>query len=401
VSEPQENHTSASGEAAKKPEAAPQVPSRQAARGGAKYGSAWRGIWLLTWRGQLTWKRLVWRGLGLLVLPALAFITIPQSERAAIYHRLLNDPTSDCQWIVNRMARGGRPPLAPENAAKLQGIFVEEYGRAEDAWRQVPPETVTSDQAEPIAQKCFENIRTRAKPLLNDEQNLHLANTTRWWANQAKGRSSEPPWSRSKRFYSLLLGFYFFLILPLTCVRGSGPLIRDELQSDTLGFLTTRPLWRHELLVLKFLAQVAWQECIFFIETMLIFCVGWQRHLPDLTGLVPLFLGTQVLAVLTWNALGLLLGLMTRRYFAAGLIYGAIVEVCIGNIPTNINSLSIIRHLMSLLMHNGPLEAVEQWSGRSPLFSIGALLLATALFVSASAVLFTFREYHHASEMQK
>jgi hypothetical protein len=32
---------------------------------------------------------------------------------------------------------------------------------------------------------------------------------------------------------------------------------------------------------------------------------------------------------------------------------------------------------------------------------VGALLLATVLFLGAGAAMFTYREYHHVTEMQK
>src|SRR5687767_2531029 len=50
--------------------------------------------------------------------------------------------------------------------------------------------------------------------------------------------------SPSHPFYRWLVDFYFLLVLPLYCLTSCGSVIRDEVQSDTLCFLTTRPASR-------------------------------------------------------------------------------------------------------------------------------------------------------------
>jgi hypothetical protein len=73
----------------------------------------------------------------------------------------------------------------------------------------------------------------------------------------------------------------------------------------------------------------------------------------------------------------------------------------IGRIPTNVNTLSMMRHLKSLLANNGALQAVYDWPIRSVAFSVVALCLGTVVFLSLAAFMFTFKEYHHTAEMQK
>jgi ABC-type transport system involved in multi-copper enzyme maturation permease subunit len=209
------------------------------------------------------------------------------------------------------------------------------------------------------------------------------------------------PWGRTEPFYHWLIGFYFFIILPLTCVRYCGPLIRDELQADTLGFLITRPVGRARLLIAKYLAQVAWLEIILLLETLLLFAAGAARHIPDLGVLLPLVLGVQILVVPAWSALGLLLGQITTRYMAGALLYGAVVEMGIGRIPTNINTISLIRHLETLLSQNSALQSALALEKGETATAIGALLVAPVIFLAAAALLFRLVEYHHAAEMQK
>jgi hypothetical protein len=112
-------------------------------------------------------------------------------------------------------------------------------------------------------------------------------------------------------------------------------------------------------------------------------------------------LAAQFLAVLTWSALGVFLGQVAKRYMAVALVYGFIVELGIGRIPTNINTLSMMRHLKTLLSHNPALQGIYDWSVTGVPLALGALALATALFLTLAALLFTFKEYHQTAEMQK
>jgi ABC-type transport system involved in multi-copper enzyme maturation permease subunit len=184
-------------------------------------------------------------------------------------------------------------------------------------------------------------------------------------------------------------------------VRACGALIRDELQADTLGFLITRPISRARLLIVKYISQVAWLEILLLAETLLVFAAGVERQIPHLAALLPLFLCVQFLAIPAWSALGVLLGQLTTRYMAAALIYGAVVEMGIGRIPTNINTLSLLRHIETLLSRNGPLQDIFNWDVGGTWTAILALLLAPVIFVGVAALLFSLIEYHASTEMQK
>jgi len=208
-------------------------------------------------------------------------------------------------------------------------------------------------------------------------------------------------WSRTAPFYHWLVDVYFFIVLPLTCVRGCGALMRDELQAGTLGFLVTRPVSRARLLCVKYLSQLAWLQILLLTETLLLFGVGAGRRIPELGALLPLFVAAQLLAVPAWSALGTFLGQITSRYMAIALVYGGIVEMGIGRIPTNINALSLMRHLKTLLSHNGALQSIYDWPGGGIWLPIGALAIAPILFLGLAAALFNFMEYLPASESRK
>jgi len=173
------------------------------------------------------------------------------------------------------------------------------------------------------------------------------------------------------------------------------------LQADKLGFLVTRPLSRARLVLLKYLAQTAWVQILLLVETVLLFVAGGLREIPALGSLLALFLGVQFLAVLAWSSLGIFLGQVTKRYMALALLYGLIVEMGIGRIPTNINALSLTTHLKTLLSQNAAVQSVYDWTSKGLPLSVSALVVATGIFLTLAALLFTFIEYHHTVEMQK
>src|SRR5262249_47817876 len=244
-------------------------------------------------------------------------------------------------------------------------------------------------------------IRQRARPLLNDKQFALFEQWQREKLDEAVETIQKFNLQDVRPFYRWLIDFYFLLVLPLYGLSVCGSMIRDELQADTLGFLTTRPVGRARLFLIKYLCQMTWLQALAAFHGALLCGVGFAREVPGVASVLGLFFGAQALAVLAWGALSALLGMITRRYMVLGIVYGFVVEMGIGRIPTNINTLSLTRHLQALLGHNSLLNQLYDWAPQSAWFSVAMLLLATVIFLGAGAALFTFREYHHATEMQK
>jgi len=342
----------------------------------------------------LTLRQLPGRLATLLVLPLLVYVTMVSTDRSGLeIKRFL------------RLLEHERMPATPQTGQALKQIVTEEMRQDDTTWQQKPGES-----AEARTQRLRDHIAnwdsrilSRARGVLDDPQFVEFQRFEQRRRDNALRQLNEvaDPWSQTEPFYYWLIIFYFLIILPLTCVRGCGPLIRDELQADTLGFLITRPLGRARLLILKYASQVAWLQIVLLVETLLLFTAGAACRVPSLGILLPLVLAVQMLAVPAWSALGLLLGQLTPRYMAAALLYGAIVELGIGRIPTNINVLSIVRHLQTLLAQNAAVHAFYDWPSDKMGTAIGALILAPVVFLGISAFLFSMVEYHHAAEMQK
>ncbi len=137
------------------------------------------------------------------------------------------------------------------------------------------------------------------------------------------------------------------------------------------------------------------------VQTLLVIAAGVERQIPGLGGVLSLLLCVQVIAVPAWGALGVLLGQITSRYMAVALVYGAVVEMGIGRIPTNINTLSLLRHIESLLSRNGTLQGIWNWEAGGIATAVLALVLAPLIFAGVAALLFSINEYHASAEMQK
>jgi hypothetical protein len=367
---------------------------------------ALRGIWLFTWRSRLTWRRMPAAILVLLVLPGLVYLTMSSPESWSRRHPLLGSPGPRVKSLARKL-RQAQVPLEAQQNREVMVIFADEFARAERAWRETKtPDSNTSGERVQI-KACYERISKRLEEVLDNRQLAEWQTFKRQTVNDGvksaidQGSGVVPGWGRTSPFYHWLIDFYFFVILPLSCVGACGALIREELQNDTLGFLTTRPLTRAKLMIVKYLSQSAWLQIVVLVQALLLFAAGSLRQIPGLSTLLPLFLGIQFLAVFTWSALGAFLGLVSKRYMAIALLYGFIVEMGIGRIPTNVNTLSMIRHLKSLLAHSAALQEVYEWPMRGIPFSLAALAFGTVVFLALAAFMFTFKEYHHTAEMQK
>jgi len=355
-----------------------------------------RGVWLFTWKSQLTWRRVPAALLRLLVLPLLVYITTLSTESWSTRHPLLGDPEDAVRAFSSDLDRTMR--LSDEQGFQLRQIFREEFAQTEQQSREQLNNPNPGWQND-LIRDTYHRITPRARTVLDARQAARFEGFAR--QTIAGSYRRDRPWNRTTSFYMWLISFYFTIIVPLTCARSSGALIRDELQADTLGFLLTRPMTRARLVIVKYLSQTAWLQAIFFLQALLVFAAGYLRHVSNLGSLLPLFLGAQFLAVFAWSALGVLLGLITSRYMAAALLYGFVVEMGIGRIPTNINTLSLMRHLKTLLAHNSTLQGIYDWPIQTPLYSVSALLFGAGFFLALGALLFTFFEYHHTAEMQK
>jgi len=363
--------------------------------------AALRGVWLLTWRRHCTARSLTWTLVAMLGLPFVVYVSAVSHQ--SVVQQILGYPEVDARRLFYRMNRLG--PLAPQDRATINSIFTNEYHRSVEAWK--PPATnapVVEGMAGQLDQLSEWNRRliSRMEDAVTPAQfRVFEQFQSRSYGEKAR-TLNRPRWNPSDAFYNLLVQFYFFLVLPMVCARSCGAIFRDELQAETLGFLLTRPVSRAALVIVKYISQTAWLSLLLLAQTALLFLTGGIRGVPHLGGVAPIFVLGQFFAVPAWSALGLLLGLISNRYIALALVYGFVVELGIGRIPTNINTLSLMRHLKDLFANNADLAKLFDPATTPAIWTpLAAMVIGTAVFLGLAVLLFMFREYHVNAEMQR
>lgn len=202
-------------------------------------------------------------------------------------------------------------------------------------------------------------------------------------------------------FYDLAFRFDFLLVVPFACVASLGGVIREEMQHDTLVFLGTRPVTRIELLGGIYLCQTLFIQILALLHFLVFVGVGAIKSVDGLMQVAPIWFVAQFLAIWVWSALGLALGLISKRYLALAAFYAGLVEMGLYRIPTNIRSLSMRVHLESLLARSETLLTQFEYQAGSLTINLLALGAGASISLIIAGLLYNFKEYHATEEMQK
>ncbi len=206
----------------------------------------------------------------------------------------------------------------------------------------------------------------------------------------------------AKSFLPWTSGFYVCFAVPiLSFIFGAGAL-RDDLGAASADYIFTRPVRRPVYVVFRYLAHVTVVQIDFLFALLVIAGLGRFWHVPGFSSALPFILPGQFAAVFVYDAIGFLCGVLTSRYVIVGLLYGAVVEVGLGNVPTQLNQISLVRHLVALVR---PLHGEAGWSltpgalaGTAPgtasipvtLALLGAVVVTA---ITLCALLFSRREF--------
>lgn len=198
---------------------------------------------------------------------------------------------------------------------------------------------------------------------------------------------------RYEGFRMWILNLHANFMVPIACLLSAGSMMRDEIQAGTLTFLITRPIHRTRLVMLKYLCHVAWLDVVLGLNAMVLTLCGVALKVDGALSMGLWLIGTQTLIIPAFAAVSVLLGLISKRYLLLGILYGCIVETGFGQIPTNINVLSLSRHFHGLM---GKCSAIGT-TVPLPAWGVPGSLLAIALIggvaLAASMVLFSEREF--------
>jgi ABC-2 type transport system permease protein len=196
--------------------------------------------------------------------------------------------------------------------------------------------------------------------------------------------------------------FYVCFLVPILAFISAAGVIRDDLKAGSVDYVFTRPVRRPAFVVFRYLAHVGCAQLDFLLALGVVTALGMFRGVPGMITAAGVLLLAQAVVIVVFSAFGFLCGMLTSRYVIIGLAYGAIVEVGIGSVPTQLNRISMLRHATEILRPilgdvqigmGGPLAA-EPLSAPA---AIALLLTFAAAMLAVTAVLFAVREMAGAS----
>ncbi len=148
---------------------------------------------------------------------------------------------------------------------------------------------------------------------------------------------------------SWIVKFYLTFITPLLAFIAAAGAMRDEMKAGNVDYVFTRPVPRPAFLGFKFLSHLVCAQFDYLVSFAAVVGIALYHHLPGIGNAVPALLGAQVLVVTAFSAFGFLCGIVTSRFIVVGLAYGAIVEIGVGQIPTQINKISMTHQVQGML----------------------------------------------------
>ncbi len=187
-----------------------------------------------------------------------------------------------------------------------------------------------------------------------------------------------------------VMNSYFSLLLPLIAFVSAAGALRDEMRASTVDYVLVRGIPRPAFVAFKFVAHVVGTELQFLLALAALLAIAGYFRVPQLAASVPTLLLVQVFLVLVFSGFGFACAAVTSRYVVVGLIYGAVVEIGVGQIPTQLNRLSMIHQARVLLEPLAAHASAPAWS--SMLATCGVFAVVAAVSVAIAAAVFALRE---------
>jgi len=196
----------------------------------------------------------------------------------------------------------------------------------------------------------------------------------------------------AEHFAQWSVRFYLALVVPVVAFLTAAGLLQDDMKPATVDYALTRPVRRHAFLLYRFLSHTTCLQVQCLLALGVLVVVGVFRDVPGLSSIAPSLLLAQFLAVTAFSALGFAFGAFTSRYLVLGIFYASIVEMGVGNIPTQLNHLSMIHHVRVIAGNVLQLHNNRSLESENLPASIIALLAFPLVFIAVAAALFSFKE---------
>jgi ABC-2 type transport system permease protein len=211
---------------------------------------------------------------------------------------------------------------------------------------------------------------------------------------------------------------YMFIpqaLLPLVGLIYASGMIQDEQEEQTLTYLLMRPIPKWALYGVKLLATLTTTivlTALFTAVTYAAIYIGGDKQEQDVVHRCLITIGIHSLAITAYCSLFGLMSLLTRRTLIVGILYAAIFEGLLANLPLSIRLITVIYYsriiayrtltfvmsfpggkqdLAAPVWHLDPTTMNEHPAIRD---CILVLLLSSAAFTMIAAYLCRRREFH-------
>lgn len=168
-------------------------------------------------------------------------------------------------------------------------------------------------------------------------------------------RSLPQPAPTTELEFALVFNLLPHGMAPLTALLYAAGIIRDEIEEQTLTYISIRSIPRWAIYVIKLLATMCMTiVLVAFAATALYLAIYvntpdlWTEVLPQR---LPRVIAVFALAQAAYCALFGLLGLITRRSLIGGIVYIVAIEGIVANIPFVGRALTVVYYVRSMLIH--------------------------------------------------
>lgn len=200
------------------------------------------------------------------------------------------------------------------------------------------------------------------------------------------------------QFLDWATDFYLRVLVPIVALLSAAGAIRDDMGSVSVDYTLTRPVRRPVFVTLRYVSQMVCLQASGLVPFAALVLAGHARDVSGLGGLATSILAAQMLAIAGFSSLGFFLGALTARYFPLAIAYGLIVEVGVGNIPTQVSRLSMTHHVLAL---QDALLSPATAGVATAASACGAIALFVVLALGGAVAVFSLREFTGAGTAEK
>lgn len=166
--------------------------------------------------------------------------------------------------------------------------------------------------------------------------------------------------------FTLAMMFIPQALLPIVALLYASGIIQDEQEDQTITYLLLRPIPKWAIYTLKLLAVMTTTAVLVAMFTLLTYVAiyfGTQTPLEEVAIRSCKTASIHVLAVITYCSVFGLISLLTKRVLIVGILYTAIVEGLLANLPFSIRWITVIYYARIIAYRTMSLEVPRSRGG--------------------------------------